>query len=355
MSGWGRTLLMLAGGLAGLGALSCVGLCIAVALSFHFPDEVEELAVVSGDAPTLAPGSTVKVLVWNIQFAGGRDAEFFYDGGEAVSVPPETVQATLARVAETIRRHDPDIVLLQEVDRNSRRTGLVDQHLHLVEALGYPAHVTATYHQNPYVPSPGHEHLGRVDMHLTVMSRFRLGAAARHQLALLDEPAWRRLFNLRRALLQVAVPLEGGGELTLFNTHLSAFSGGDETVDLQIGEILEVTAGTTGPWLLAGDFNALPPGDDPARLPDADLYPSDAWPMQILFDQTQPAVPLAELTADPQPWRTYVDYGATSPDRVLDYVFYGPGVEGRTYLVDTRAIGISDHLPLVATLTAVRE
>jgi endonuclease/exonuclease/phosphatase family metal-dependent hydrolase len=341
---------MATGGLVGLTVLGVGGLAAAIGLTFHAPSDVEPIEVVQGPAPTLKPGGSLKVLVWNVQFAAGRNHEFFYDGGETVSVSAAEVETTLQQIIETIRRQDPDIVLLQEIDRDSRRTGFVDQHARLVEALQYPAHATTPYHRVPYVPTPSHEHLGRVDMHLTVMSRYRLGAATRHQLALLNEPGWRQMFNLRRALMEVEVPLEGGGSLTLLNTHLSAFSGGDDTLDKQLDQIHQRTQEIEGPWILAGDFNALPPGDDPARLPDGEHYAPDSYPIQLLFDHATPAVPLAELQSAPQPWRTYVDYQQSTPDRTIDYVFYGPGVEGRTFVVDTRAAGVSDHLPMVSTI-----
>src|SRR5690606_7940906 len=141
------------------------------------------------------------------------------------------------RIAEVVRAADPDIVLWQEVDRGSRRTAFVDQLEALQARLDLPCAVATPYHRAPYVPHPSHEHLGRVDMNLAVSSRYRLSSATRWQLPLLQESAVRRLFNLRRALLEVRVPVEGGGELRLFDTHLSAFSRGDGTLPKQIAAV----------------------------------------------------------------------------------------------------------------------
>ena len=58
------------------------------------------------------------------------------------------------------------------------------------------------------------------------------GCNARYQLPLLQESRLRRLFNLRRACL--ATPLRGPSRVSLLNTHLSAFSFGDGTVDKQV-------------------------------------------------------------------------------------------------------------------------
>ena len=78
----------------------------------------------------------LKVLSWNIQFAASTKHNFFYEGGTAVSVPSaDDVHATLDTIAATIQKEDPDIVLLQEVDRGARRTWYIDEHAEVRAAL----------------------------------------------------------------------------------------------------------------------------------------------------------------------------------------------------------------------------
>ena len=78
----------------------------------------------------------LKVLSWNIQFAASTKHNFFYEGGTAVSVPSaDDVHATLDTIAATIQKEDPDIVLLQEVDRGARRTWYIDEHAEVRGAL----------------------------------------------------------------------------------------------------------------------------------------------------------------------------------------------------------------------------
>lgn len=302
------------------------------------------------DAPVLRRGQPVRALVWNIQYAAGREHHFFYDGGEAVSVSGATVEATLDRIAEVLARVDPDFVLLQEVDRNSRRTARIDQHAELLRRVPYPCHVSTPYYRAPYVPYPPHEHLGRMDMHLSVFSKYRIGGARRHQLARLDEPWWRRQFNLRRALLEVRVPLEDGGELIVFDSHLSAFSHGDGTLGRQVAQLGEHFAQAEAegtPWIFGADLNTLPPGDDPARLSsESDLY-SDGSRSAPLVAQYGWPVPRAELESDPTPWYTYLPFGAERPDRTIDYVFHGSLVEPGAFSVLSDVTDVSDHLPLL--------
>ncbi len=321
----------------------------------HRPAELEPVVVTSSpDAPPVPTDRPISVLCWNVQFAAGRDQVFFYDGGRAVRVPPATVSRTLDRIAEVLRSADADVVLLQEVDRGSDRTGRVDQHAELLARAPYPCHASTWYYRNPYVPHPRWEHLGRAEVHLSVFSRFRLAAGRRYRLAEMDEPWIQRQFNLRRALLELDLPLDRGGIVRVTNTHLSAFSKGDGTLPLQIGTLLGRLATTDRdevPWIAAGDFNALPPGDDPGRLgKDAELYADAGCPLQPLFDRWQSVVPAEAHADEPERWRTWLPPGSDEADRAIDHVFASRGVEVWDATVMSGVTDASDHLPLRAEL-----
>ncbi|TNE92124.1 MAG: hypothetical protein EP330_02930 [Deltaproteobacteria bacterium] len=334
---------------AGLGL---VGLLTAGRLAFFFPaDEMDAPIQCTGDTRALASGDTLRILIWNVQYSGGRKRHFFYDGGPDVHVPPAEREAALEGIARVIKDVDADIVLLQEVDRGSDRTQRSDQLAEILERVPYPCSTAAPYHRAPYVPHPPEQNLGRVDMNLAVLSKHKLTRATRYQLPLLDEPFHRRLFNLRRALLEVAVPL-GSGELRLFNTHLSAFSRGDGTLGKQVAMLAKHMRQATEakvPWVLGGDLNSLPPGDDPSRLGEhAGLYADATTPVQALYDAFTPAMSAETYHAEPEKWRTYVSFGEDQADRVLDYAFHG-GVEQLDYEV-LQVLDVSDHLPIVLTI-----
>ncbi|MFK7930774.1 MAG: endonuclease/exonuclease/phosphatase family protein [Myxococcota bacterium] len=320
---------------------------------FHVPAPVEPVVVHCADgAPTLKAGAELTVLVWNVQYGASTKHQFFYDGGHTVGVPRADVEWTLDNIAQVVREIGPDVVLLQEVDRGSDRTHRVDEHMKLVEALQLPCHTSTPYHRSAYVPFPGHEHMGRVEMHLSVLSRYKLGSARRHQLALLDEPWWRQSFNLRRAILEVRLPVEQGPDLVLLDTHLSAFSKGDGTLPKQIAQVkaLADSLHLEGlSVLLAGDFNALAPGDDPARLPakSQPLYADEGDPLEPLYQHLTPAVERSDYDKDSSRFYTYAPYGAGQPDRMIDHVFTGGGVRVMGLKVKQDRTDISDHQPIV--------
>jgi len=265
-------------------------------------------------------------------------------------------------VAEAIAAEDPDLVLLQEVDRQSLRTGFIDEHAALLDALGgrYASHCSAWYWRVPWVPHPRHQHIGRVNMHLSVFSRFALDSASRVPLPLLREPLHRRLFNLRRAVLAVALRCaDGQPPLSVFNTHLSAFSNADGTLVEQVRVLAELGAQVRdGRWLLAGDLNALPPGVPAARHLDAgeaQLYGEAESPISPLYRGATPALPAAEM-ADParaSKWFSYKPFHRESADRTIDHAFVGAGLTVESArVVQTGGAGgrgawPSDHLPIM--------
>jgi endonuclease/exonuclease/phosphatase family metal-dependent hydrolase len=320
-----------------------------------FPDDIETIEVTcEARAERLTRGKVLKVLVWNVQYSGSRNYHFFYDGGQDVHVTRGHVVETMDAIADVVRELDPDLILWQELDRGSARTSRIDQHAELLRRVPYPCHTTTPYHRVGYVPTPSQQHLGKVDMHLAVWSKYEISSARRIQLALLDEPAWRQWFNLRRALLDVRLPLDDGGELRVMNTHLSAFSNRDGTLRKQIAKLhAEATESETAgvPWVLGGDFNALPPGDDPSRLGEqgAAAYDPDT-PIQLFFDRFDSLVPEVGYRNEPERWRTYLPPGSDVADRTLDYVFAGRTVAtGHPEVLDHPRI--SDHLPLAFELT----
>ncbi len=325
-----------------LGGMAALGVWAGLRLLIDEPAPEEAVRVITEREPAaLSPGDRFSLVCWNLQFAGSRRHHFFYDGGEVVRVPRSEVLRTTAAIGRALTELDPDVVLLQEVDRCADRTGRVDQLQAYLQAGNWACWASAPYHRCRYLPYPAGEHLGRVDMHLALLSRFALEDARRLQLPKLREPWLRRALNLKRALLHARIPVRGGGAIRLGNTHLSAFSRGDGTLARQVA-VLDRWMDGGEPYLLGGDFNLLPPGDVPDRLgDDRDLYADRSNPIEALIPK-RPEVFGPDLLAERA--RSYLPFGAAAPDRKIDYAFAG-GLE----VIEARVIrdyDLSDHLPL---------
>lgn len=310
------------------------------------PRPVEPVPVVSGDAPArpLRRGEPFTVLCWNVQYGAGRRRHFFYDGGDAVHADPGQVAETLAGLRDVVAT--ADVALLQELDRDSDRTGRVDELMPLIP--GFTSWATTPYHRSRFVPHPPRHPLGRMDLHLALLSRAPLSDARRLALPLLREPRLRRAFNLKRAVLDARVAVEGDAGLDVAVTHLSAFSRGDGTLPAQVAVLaawMDERRAAGRSFVLGGDLNLLPPGDDPARLPDPEEYPDRPPPIEALIPRFRSVIAPARLL-DPSV-RTYQPF-ASAPDRVLDYLFVSDDVE--VLEVGVLPSDLSDHLPLRAVL-----
>ena len=194
---------------------------------------------------TLRPVREVTVLVYNIH--AGKDLA----GGD-----------NLPRVAELVRSTGADLVLLQEVDRNTRRSGPADQPATLARLTGYSVAFGRT------IGFQGG------DYGVALLSRWPIQGDTLVPLAV-TAPAGRTTEGReQRGVLRARVAAPGGA-VTLLNTHLDAT--GDDVWRMQeIGTVLRVAREADGPLLLGGDFNAPPESAIHAQLREAGFR--DVWP-----------------------------------------------------------------------------
>ena len=101
-----------------------------------------------------------------------------------------------------------------------------------------------------------------------MFSKFEIGASVRRVALppIKTDSYITRFFNLRRAVQCVSIPCADGTSIEVLNTHLSAFSNNDGTVEAQVAVLRRLLSSCGKRWILAGDFNALPPGVDPETL-----------------------------------------------------------------------------------------
>ncbi|MCB9639534.1 MAG: endonuclease/exonuclease/phosphatase family protein [Myxococcales bacterium] len=333
------------------------GFILLRAMNFFPPDKMKaETACDGAKAVELKPGDKVKILSWNIQFGTSRKYHYFYDGGKDVIAEKDVVDATVKGIADVVEKLQPDIILWQEIDRNSKRSAYVDQLKKLWNPKRFACYATTPYFRSAYVPTPNHQHMGRVDMQLTIFSRYKLENPTRFALPMLKESFLRRAFNLKRAVLRAEIPIKGQkNPLVVFDTHFSAFSFGDGTLEKQVArfsELLQEAETQGSPWVAAGDFNMLPPGDNPKRLKpeEAKYYNSpETNPIQKMFKQFHSALSVDAYKKDKAKFNTYLPWGAKKTDRWIDHVFTSKKVKVETYQVVQSFL--SDHLPIIFEVT----
>ena len=248
--------------------------------------------------PFVHKSTTLSVLVFNIH--AGKDA-----------AGTNSVRA----IAALVRSIDPDVVLLQEVDRGTNRSGKVDQVQALIDATGYGGVFgrSLDYDGGQY----------------GIAALSRNGFVYNETVPLPVQPVQERSggsHEPRAALVTVARTPHGS--LQAVTTHLDA--SGDEQYRLQeVTQLLipvKARLGPVTPIVVGGDFNAEPQSAVLQKLRDAGLR--DAW---------------AECGQGEG-----LTYPADKPRKRIDYVFLTGSLRcTAARVIDTQ---ISDHRPLLVTI-----
>ena len=177
--------------------------------------------VSSAPAAEVTPRPTLRVVSWNIRHGVGMDGRLDLD-----------------RTAAVLRRLEPDLVALQEVDERCRRSGGVDQAAELGRRLGME------HRFGEFMAYDG----GRYG--LAILSRLPVKAARRHELPRGAEP---------RCALEVEVDVAGvDGPLSFTCVHNDWTR---EAIRVEQMRALVAALGERRPAIVAGDYNGEPGSD----------------------------------------------------------------------------------------------
>ena len=224
------------------------------------PKDTESLEVSGEASKTLSRGDTINLVTWNVGYCGlGEEADFFLDGGENVrSSNKATVKDNLSSIAETTAALNPDVVFLQEVDVNSRRSYHINQYDAFTEALDGYSNTFATNYKSLFIPYP-FPPIGKVNAGIATYSKYEISESTRVQLPCpFAYPE--RLGNLKRCLVVNRVPIEDSDkELVLINLHLEAYASDEEkaTQTAVLKEYLDQEVEKGNYVIAGGDFNQI--------------------------------------------------------------------------------------------------
>ncbi len=238
-------------------------------------------AVPAGMAAGAEAAPPLRIMSWNIHHGSGVDGK--YD---------------LARIAGVIRARKPDLVMLQEIDKQCSRSSSQDQPSELAKLTGLQAVFAKSCDQDG----------GQTG--LAILTRFTPGEVKVTTLPRGDEP---------RVLLttQVETP---GGPILLACTLLDPNNASRRLAQAQI--VSSTLLAVSQPVILAGDFNDIP-----------------GTPVLTVFAQA----PWSPVPKQP-PANTCP---ANAPTREVDHIILR-GLRARepaTVIADSMA---SDHRPVVA-------
>ena len=210
-----------------------------------------------GAAPT---DTDMTIVSWNVGFgAYEADYSFFMDEGtQSWAWSGERLDANLDAIARVLAEEDADLYYIQELDIGSTRTYQRDERIPLWAALPADRYAGAfcLNYESPFLMYPLTQPHGASRSGLMTFSACGMTSAARRELPV--ETGFMKIVDLDRCYSVCRVPVEGGGELVLYNFHLSAYTSDGNIATDQLDMLIQDMRGEAekGNWCLAGgDFN----------------------------------------------------------------------------------------------------
>lgn len=307
---------------------------------------------------SLTKKDSFSILTWNIGYAGlDSDADFFMDGGKMVHpVSQEHVKNNLSAIAEYLESSQDDIYLLQEIDRQSKRTDHIDELSYLREStnLGW---AYATNYRCNFVPYP-FPPIGKIDSGIATMTNFKPSGDS-ERISLPCPFSWPvRTANLKRCLLVSRFPVDDSGhELVTVNLHLEAYDNGEGKAaqTKMLLSVLEEEYEKGNYVISGGDFNQVFPDSlttypiknpnlwEPGVLQEQDL--PEGW--SFAYDISTPSCRLLNQPYDPKSENTQY--------YVIDGFLVSPNINIESVKTEDLGFANSDHNPVRLKFTLKKE
>lgn len=322
-------------------------------LKDYRPVPIENVEILNKKNSNKKIVDTLSFYTWNIGYCGlGSEQDFFFDGGKMVRPTKELNQKYIKNILSTIQSIDTvDFILLQEVDKSSKRSYFKDQVIEIANVCPNSCYGYSTNYKSKFVPQPVSNPYGKCFGGIMTLAKYKPSAARRFSLAQ-DAPWPTGLFMLKRCYMEFRYPLDNGKELVVINQHLSAYD--DGTVKQRQMETLKVkllAESKKGNYIIVGgDWNTYPP-DYKSNLRKKDNiiektmdknYPEPGW--KWVYD---PAMGTNRKLYEP-----FVK-GQTD-EVIIDYFLLSPNVD----VIAVKGIDLkfenSDHQPVYLKIRLVK-
>ncbi len=358
------SVLRLIGGFIGL-LFIILFLCIAgiggtigyLTIREYEPASFVEIDIEGEGEKTVSVGDTLSILSWNTGFGAlDKDQDYYLYGGTGVGLHSEDeVQANVSEISKIIKNSNVDVVFLQEVDTDSKRSAHVDQVKIYEKTLKKDSLAYAKTYDCDFVPEPNNNFVGAVESGLVTLNTLMVSEAER--VGLPEGYEWpEKTYRSKMALLVERVPLANSSrELVLINVQMEGYEDdAARKAELKVLANVMKSEYAKGNYCIAGgDFNQMFPDVDasnyavrnkdyfkPEKL-DGKLF-GDDWNL-VTDDSTATARLLNEA------YKSYGDHQLY----VLDGFITSPNVA--VNLIETLDEGFkySDHNPVKINVTLI--
>lgn len=217
----------------------------------------------------------------------------------------KTGEIEVDAIANVINSRHPDLVALQEVDVNTKRSGSIDQAAQLAAKTGMQVYFAKA------IDHDGGEY------GVAILSKLPLTGTQTIHLPETANPA-----SEDRVVALAGITLRSGKKLIFACTHMDVSNAAVR--DEQAGEINKIAADKAIPFLLAGDLNCIP----------------ESASYQLLLKKFTPSCTGCGFTIP-----------VNNPNRVIDHIMWtnAPGFTVKSSSVVNEPYP-SDHLPVIAEI-----
>lgn len=360
--GWKRFVAVV-GALLGAAVLAVGGYVLYMVVQYDRIPDHQPLAVENPQEAELRRGQAYTAATYNIGFgAYDPDFSFFMDTGTMKDGTPvqgkhgraqsrEIVLSNTQGAVDTLQGLDPDLCLLQEVDTDATRSFHIDQSQMVRQAFLQYGSVFASNFHSAYLAYPLQEMHGSVQAGLLTLSRYAVAQAERRSYPV-DESFPTRFFDLDRCFSVQRLPVEGGGELVLINSHMSAYDAGGTVRAAQLellGGVLREEREKGNYVIVGGDFNHALCGTVQAfasgqQVPDWVFEFSDSdLPEGFHVVEAENLTRVPTCRSSDMPYTPGLNYTA-----VLDGFIVSDNLTATAENIDT-GFAYSDHNPVLLT------
>ncbi len=308
------------------------------------------------------PTDSLSVMTWNIRFGSARIPLYSEGGGDRYDMTKSEIESNLQMICTKINEVDPDIVLFQEIDVESKRTAYVDELQFVLDRTKLNHAVYASVRKSDYEPGDG---VGRINVGNAILSKWPLREGKRIALPVNDDrSSLHNYFRSHRNILEVSLPIPGHATIRILNMHADP-SGADGTKKIHLDmlkEELDKLSANGESFVAGGDFNALPPGSpqwkDFPDSPSENYSGEETW-LLGLYSTYKPAIVLSLFQSNPTRFFTITEDPNGYWSRTLDHLFTNSTFHSTMVLQDSllpnanyglRTMPMSDHAPLYTVM-----
>ncbi|MBP5254175.1 MAG: endonuclease/exonuclease/phosphatase family protein [Lachnospiraceae bacterium] len=343
-------------GLLGLVILAAAGYAAYLLIAYHRIEDHRALDVKRGGTiiARVSAGDAYpyRIVSYNIGFgAYEADYGFFMDGGtESWAWSEERLDRNLKKISALLKEQAADFYILQEVDYDSTRTYHVDERAYMADTLSSYCYDEAQNFDSPFLFYPFHQPHGNARSCLMTFSAYHTESAERISLPV--EDSLMKLLDLDRCYSISRIPVRNGGELVLYNFHLSAYTSDGTIATEQLKMLLRDMQAEyeKGNYCIAGgDFNKDLSSDAEKYFHTKAGDQSWAKPLpEDLFDGYDVSLVFPYDALKPVPSCRNAD-GPYNPDQfvlTVDGFMVTANVEVEKSMVIDTGFAYSDHNPV---------